>query len=418
MEERGRLIEEDAGSIGSEKVLIEKDGVFELVSTSEVHAGESVSKIDASEKEATNTDDPLQSHPNTTQSDMSTSEERAGLAESNTRDYGPVQSARENVANETVQQQATDHSDLSDKQDRQNDQLTSVDSSVPETDQSAKGDNDDRPITQDATESSTPPSTSVDVAAPSSPSIQKASQLSNQSKSLASKSVVVSSNHQKKSNTKSSTNVPRTTSAPSSRLPDKKLTTAEEEEKQRLNEQAFQAWLSKKNKEIVQRLKQEKLKEKKSEEEIDRKKEENELAYKAWLAMKHSQLIALSRSKEKKLPVINEEEEKKRIDESFETWLSQKRVQRKQEEEVGRKKTEEVEQVARKVDPEIASAAYKKLVNLKVDIISLLFFCLLDGCIKRTRKQERLQFIKRNVDACFSRKLRNSKSPWQRGRST
>ena len=84
--------------------------------------------------------------------------------------------------------------------------------------------------------------------------------------------------------------------------------------------------------------------------------------------MKHSQLIALSRSKEKKLPVINEEEEKKRIDESFETWLSQKRVQRKQEEEVGRKKTEEVEQVARKVDSEIASAAYKKLVNLHIII--------------------------------------------------
>ena len=38
-------------------------------------------------------------------------------------------------------------------------------------------------------------------------------------------------------------------------------------------------------------------------------------------------------------PRVNEEEEKKRIDESFETWLSQKRVQRKQEEEVGRKKT-------------------------------------------------------------------------------
>ena len=142
------------------------------------------------------------------------------------------------------------------------------------------------------------------------------------------------------------------------------MTSAEEQEKKKLNEQAFQAWLSKKNKEISQRFKQEKLKEKKSEEGIGRKKEENEQAYKAWLAMKHSQLIALSRSKEKKLPVINEEEEKKRIDESFETWLSQKRVQRKQEEEVGRKKTEEVEQVARRVDSEIASAAYKKLVDL------------------------------------------------------
>ena len=64
--------------------------------------------------------------------------------------------------------------------------------------------------------------------------------------------------------------------------------------------------------------------------------------------MKHSQLIALSRTKEKKLPVINEEEEKKRIDARGRS-----------------RKTEEVEQVAKKVDSEIASAAYKKLVNLK-----------------------------------------------------
>ena len=55
---------------------------------------------------------------------------------------------------------------------------------------------------------------------------------------------------------------------------------------------------------------------------------------------------------------------KKRRRRIVETWLSQKRVQRKQEEEVGRKKTEEVEQVARRVDSEIASAAYKKLVDI------------------------------------------------------
>ena len=49
-----------------------------------------------------------------------------------------------------------------------------------------------------------------------------------------------------KSNTKPSTNVPRTTSAPATRPPEKKLTSAEEQEKNKLYEQAFQAWLSKK----------------------------------------------------------------------------------------------------------------------------------------------------------------------------
>ena len=359
--ERGRLIEEDASSVGSEKVLIEKDGVFELVSTSEVHAGESASKIDAGDKQTTTTDD-ASSHHEAAQPDMNTP---ADHAESTTRDHGPGKSTKENETNRTVQQQATPEAAvLSDKQPKENESRTGVDSSVPTTDQSAVGDNDvtySRLIRQDVTSSSTPPNTTV--AAPS-PPIQKASQQSNQAKSLSSKSVVVSSNRQKKSNTKSNANVPRTTSAPASRSPEKKLTTAEEQEKLRLNEQAFQSWLSKKNKDITERLKQERLKEKKSEEEIGRKKEENEQAYKAWLAMKHSQLIALSRRKETNFPVIDEEEEeKKRIDESFETWLSQKRVQRKQEEEVGRKKTEEVEQVARKIDPEIASAAYKQLVN-------------------------------------------------------
>ena len=110
--------------------------------------------------------------------------------DSATRDLGPAQSA--GVASGTAQQQTTE----SDKQDKQNDQhTTSVDSLVPTTDQSTKGENDNRSITQDDTASSTPPSTSV--LAPSSPYIPKASQPSNEPKSLASKSVVVSSNRQK-----------------------------------------------------------------------------------------------------------------------------------------------------------------------------------------------------------------------------
>ena len=65
MERGPLLVEEDASSVGSEKVLIEKDGVFELVSTSEVHADESASKIDANDdRQALMTHRPITTQPN------------------------------------------------------------------------------------------------------------------------------------------------------------------------------------------------------------------------------------------------------------------------------------------------------------------------------------------------------------------
>lgn len=131
-----------------------------------------------------------------------------------------------------------------------------------------------------------------------------------------------------------------------------------DEEKLRMNEQAFQSWLSKKNKELFEQLRQERLKTRKSEEEISRKKEENEQAFKHWLAMKQNQLVR--KPADKSLPVINEEEERKRREESFESWVSQKREQKRLQEDSCRRRIVEVEQTARKIDPEIAQAAYKR----------------------------------------------------------
>ena len=150
--------------------------------------------------------------------------------------------------------------------------------------------------------------------------------------------------------------LPRTTSAPAGKYITLPRKGHFDEERERLNEKAFQAWLNKKvHDEIAERRR--KLEEDASSRTTrEDKKVLNEKAFQSWVAKKQ----CLSRSEQKDIPhQIEDQHSTRNNEEAYEMWLKRK------EEKYGIKKTEHhnkqgEEEIAQRTDPQLAQQAYKK----------------------------------------------------------
>ena len=149
--------------------------------------------------------------------------------------------------------------------------------------------------------------------------------------------------------------VSRTKSAPG--LRDTWLGEDDTERKKR-NEAAFKAWLSRKDEALEERRKLEISKQKLTEEELRQKRERNEAAFQAWLASKNrEQKLG---GKESRPTTSIPKCDKAASSAAFEHWMNRKRMQHQRELEENHKRQREEEEAARKADPTIVDQAYKR----------------------------------------------------------
>ncbi len=151
--------------------------------------------------------------------------------------------------------------------------------------------------------------------------------------------------------------VNRAVSAPGVRARGK----SEEDEEARMrrerNEVAFAAWLARKNSELMERRNSEKGKHQTSEEELKLKRERSEAAYQAWLSSKKGfkSQEKLSTPTASVMPVSEEKSSA-----AFVSWVSRKQRQRQLEKELEQKRNAEQEEAAGKVAPDLVEQAYKE----------------------------------------------------------
>ena len=151
--------------------------------------------------------------------------------------------------------------------------------------------------------------------------------------------------------------LPRTTSAPAGKYITLPRKGHFDEERERLNEKAFQAWLNKKvHDEISERRR-------KLEEDASSKKTRedtkvlNEKAFQSWVAKKQ----CLSRSEQKDIPQQTEDKHSMRNnEEAYEMWLKRKREEKYSIKKTERHNKQEEKAIAQRTDPQLAQQAYKK----------------------------------------------------------
>ena len=148
----------------------------------------------------------------------------------------------------------------------------------------------------------------------------------------------------------------RVQSAPGVRLKARGMD--EENEKRERNEAAFAAWVARKNEEHIEKCKSEKANQKLNEEELKERRQRNEAAFKAWLAAKNREqkLQGKASTPVTNIPTLDEESRSA----AFESWVSKKREQRRKEVELKKKRRMEEEEAAKKVEPGIVEQAYKE----------------------------------------------------------
>ena len=141
----------------------------------------------------------------------------------------------------------------------------------------------------------------------------------------------------------------RTKSAPNSR-PDE------------VSQEAFEAWLAKKNDETIVQRKAGKAKQNcPTPEEIRRKKEESEACYQAWLAKKKKQIEEERARKRKELlsrPTTGHTRQE--CTEAFRAWLDTKKVDEFEERKVRDARIKSQQEEASKVRPDLAMQAYRE----------------------------------------------------------
>ena len=139
----------------------------------------------------------------------------------------------------------------------------------------------------------------------------------------------------------------RTKSAPSSR-PDE------------AGQEAFEAWLTKKNEEIATQRKAERSKQNcPTPEEIRRKKEESEACYRAWLAKKKKQ-IEEEREKRKELIRPTTGHTRQECTEAFKAWLDTKKIYELEDRKGREARLKSQQEEASKVRPDLAKQAYRE----------------------------------------------------------
>ena len=133
------------------------------------------------------------------------------------------------------------------------------------------------------------------------------------------------------------------------------------QERKRMNEMAFEAWLSKKNKEVLRRRELER-KPGPSPEEIEQKKRENELAFQHWLVAKRRQASATARiqsSSTAKADTSAEDKEKENYV-AWQSWLGKKLEQKRLENQLQAQQEKEMQELSKKTDPDVCQQAFKE----------------------------------------------------------
>lgn len=140
----------------------------------------------------------------------------------------------------------------------------------------------------------------------------------------------------------------RTKSAPSSRVNE-------------ANQEAFDAWLAKKNEEIIAQRKAEKAKQHcPTPEEIRRKKEESEASFQAWLAKKKKQIEEEREKKRKELSRPTTGHTRQECSEAFKAWLDAKKLHEFEEKKNRAAMLKQEEDEASQVMPDLAKQAYRE----------------------------------------------------------
>lgn len=127
------------------------------------------------------------------------------------------------------------------------------------------------------------------------------------------------------------------------------------------NQEAFEAWLTKKNEQIVAQRKSERSKQSyPTPEEIRRKKEDCEASFQAWLAKKKKQIEEGRTKKRKELSRPTTGHTRQECSEAFKAWLDTKKIHEFEERKNREAKLKQQQEEASKVRPDLAKQAYRE----------------------------------------------------------
>jgi len=134
----------------------------------------------------------------------------------------------------------------------------------------------------------------------------------------------------------------------------------------RMNEasqEAYDAWLAKKNDEITARRKEERAKlHILTAEDVRRKKEEAEASFQAWLAKKNKQIQEERLLQRQKDAIIRPTTgyNRQECSDAFKAWLDAKRKQESEERRNEAEKLRHQQEAANQVDPDLAQQAFRE----------------------------------------------------------
>lgn len=141
-----------------------------------------------------------------------------------------------------------------------------------------------------------------------------------------------------------------------------------EMDKKQRNELAFKAWLEKKDTQVAEQRKVERVNAKVStKEEQQQRMQQCRLAYKAWLENKTKEIRErrLQEHAAKSASQGTPNDSKVQSTLSFQQWMEQKDHQRQKEQELEIRRIKETEEIAVKVDPSLAERAYNQWLYQK-----------------------------------------------------
>ncbi len=162
-------------------------------------------------------------------------------------------------------------------------------------------------------------------------------------------------------NKSTSTGRSRTKSAPDSRSTQSQYWDEDEVDKRLMCENAFKAWLAKKDAQISEERKLQRANTSVlTREEKLQKIEMCENAYKAWLENKNRQVHERRYHQRAKSASTGTSNEPQQSTAAFRYWLEQKQIQRQKEKTVEIRRVKEEAVLAQKVEPSIANQAYRR----------------------------------------------------------
>jgi hypothetical protein len=383
-------MEEDKLSLSSqERVLIEKDGQFELVPTSDVRAQVVMMAELTENEEDTTTDDhhDVAPTPSGVESNNAEEPDQSKLVESmqleatnsNTppasdilvhKDESlamndePLPSAPSSSAGDHADQLPLANAPHVQSSTVVNNGLPSSSSEPPTATNESPSHSNGLPSTDNDSEltSTNPPAAPSSVSSNETPAIIHTEPTSEQKSnviSTAEANDVKTTTHQETSQPATPQIKRKSVSAPANRKTQEDIA----REKELLNEKAFQKWIEKKNIELEMKRNAERRKVKGDDESA--KVEMNRKAFEAWLRNKRRQLHSTQSVDDNDGGQENDSDKRKKNEENFKMWLSKKAEQRAYSASVERAKRREMEEVGKKVDMKLADAAYKEWLKKK-----------------------------------------------------